>query len=116
MTGGAAFNEVFLDGGWVDRDVLLDRLGQGWAVARTTLRPERASLGRGGTGGRGVLDPDRLIGLARATGATGDSVRRLQLMTLLTTSGSLSGIVAAGTRRSGPVGLIRRFARLRSSR
>jgi alkylation response protein AidB-like acyl-CoA dehydrogenase len=48
MTGRALFNEVFLDEARVHDDARIGDLGQGWAVANTTLMNERASLGGGG--------------------------------------------------------------------
>jgi alkylation response protein AidB-like acyl-CoA dehydrogenase len=48
MTGRALFNEVFLDDARVHDDNRIGDLGQGWAVANTTLMNERASLGGGG--------------------------------------------------------------------
>jgi alkylation response protein AidB-like acyl-CoA dehydrogenase len=48
MTGRALFNEVFLDDARVADAALIGGLGQGWAVANTTLMNERASLGGGG--------------------------------------------------------------------
>jgi alkylation response protein AidB-like acyl-CoA dehydrogenase len=62
MTGRALFTEVFLDGARA-RDIdLVGGAGNGWAVARTTLRNERQSLSSGaavgGTPGRrgGMLE------------------------------------------------------------
>jgi alkylation response protein AidB-like acyl-CoA dehydrogenase len=48
MTGNALFNEVFLDEARVSNDDVIGGLGNGWAVANTTLAVERASLGGGG--------------------------------------------------------------------
>ena len=48
MTGRALFNEVFLDDALVHDDARIGDLGEGWAVANTTLMNERASLGGGG--------------------------------------------------------------------
>lgn len=48
MTGEALFNEVFLDEARVSNDDVIGGLGNGWAVANTTLAVERASLGGGG--------------------------------------------------------------------
>ena len=48
MTGQALFNEVFLDEARVSNDNVIGGLGNGWAVANSTLMFERASLGGGG--------------------------------------------------------------------
>ncbi len=51
MTGKALFNEVFLDEARVADADMIGGLGNGWAVANTTLAAERAGLGAGGGGG-----------------------------------------------------------------
>ena len=43
MTGGASFNEVFLDDVRVDDSMRLGPVGEGWKVALTTLSAERSS-------------------------------------------------------------------------
>jgi alkylation response protein AidB-like acyl-CoA dehydrogenase len=43
MTGGASFNEVFLDDVRVSDDMRLGPVGEGWKVALTTLSAERSS-------------------------------------------------------------------------
>ncbi len=48
MTGHAMFNEVFLSDAHVDHAAIIGGLGQGWAVANTTLAFERSGLGAGG--------------------------------------------------------------------
>ena len=84
MTGRSLFNEVFIDGAAADRDAIVGGLNNGWAVARTTLRAERAGLGSGvgavgGIAGRvgGVLETragDVAERLARPRRASGTSV------------------------------------------
>ncbi|WP_298668076.1 acyl-CoA dehydrogenase family protein [uncultured Sphingomonas sp.] len=48
MNGGAEFNEVYLDGVVLRDDQRVGEVGEGWAVALTTLANERAALGGGG--------------------------------------------------------------------
>lgn len=57
ITGGANFNEVFLTDVRIPDANRLDRVGNGWAVALTTLMNERMSIG----GGMG-MGADLLIG------------------------------------------------------
>lgn len=76
LTGGAEFNEVFVDDVFVpDADVLGDE-GQGWVVANATLGGERESMG---TRDEGDRDPvTRLIETARHFGVSDDpNVRQL---------------------------------------
>ncbi|MDQ1735110.1 MAG: hypothetical protein QOH56_1361 [Pseudonocardiales bacterium] len=47
MTGGAHFNEVFLDNVYVPDENRIGEPGIGWQVARTTLTSERGSVGSG---------------------------------------------------------------------
>lgn len=48
ITGHAMFNEVFMSDARCHDDALIGGLGNGWAVANTTLAFERAGLGAGG--------------------------------------------------------------------
>jgi alkylation response protein AidB-like acyl-CoA dehydrogenase len=78
MTGRALFTEVFLDGARVRDADLVGGLGNGWAVARTTLRNERQALSSGAAVG-GI--PGRRGGMLQRR--AGDVVR--------TNSGATSG-------------------------
>src|SRR5438445_64892 len=68
MTGGASFNEVFLDDVRIPDAQRVDAEGNGWAVAVTTLMNERLSigvnLGGSGFGYDRVLDELRERGVA----------------------------------------------------
>ena len=74
MTGGAEFNEVFLTDVRVTDARRLGGVGEGWAVALTTLRHERQALGDSGFGGSGLLAVERYRRMARALGRSGDPV------------------------------------------
>jgi alkylation response protein AidB-like acyl-CoA dehydrogenase len=45
MTGGADFNEVFLNDVRTPKDWIVGKRGEGWQVSRTTLKHERNSIG-----------------------------------------------------------------------
>jgi alkylation response protein AidB-like acyl-CoA dehydrogenase len=75
MSGGSSFNEVFLSDVKVCDDLRLGAVGQGWKVALTTLGFERGGSGNRGVGGSW----ERLVGVARWLGRTGDPVVRQQL-------------------------------------
>jgi len=78
MSGGSSFNEVFFTDVRLPDSLRLGEVGDGWKVALTTLGFER-----GGTGGRGVGGSwERLLGLARWLGRTGDPVMRQRLMSV----------------------------------
>ena len=59
INGGSGFNEVFFSDARIPDSYRLDAVGNGWAVALTTLMNERASIGGGG-GGFGAEELIRL--------------------------------------------------------
>lgn len=68
MTGEAGFNEMFFDDVIVPHENLLGDVGQGWAVAMTTLSSERgATEGAGSAGSDPRFTVQKLIELARST-------------------------------------------------
>ena len=70
ITGRALFNEVFLTDARVPDSELLGGLGNGWAVANTTLANERAGLGAGGgSAAASAAIPGQVMGhLSRSAG------------------------------------------------
>jgi alkylation response protein AidB-like acyl-CoA dehydrogenase len=60
MTGGASFNEVYLDGVELADEMRLGPVGQGWKVALTVLAAERLD-----SGNLGLANADRAVELAR---------------------------------------------------
>jgi alkylation response protein AidB-like acyl-CoA dehydrogenase len=83
MTGGASFNEVFLDGVFVpDRD-RIGEVGEGWKVALTTLGFERSAMGHSAFAGVGLLRIDRLVALLRHECRDRDPVLRQRLADLV---------------------------------
>ncbi|WP_028934847.1 acyl-CoA dehydrogenase family protein [Pseudonocardia spinosispora] len=76
MTGGSAFNEVFLDDVVVPDSARIDDEGNGWKVALTTLANERNAMGHSAFGGAGILSTERLSELIRHAGSADDAVVR----------------------------------------
>jgi len=72
MSGGASFNEVFLNGVRVGDDLRVGQVGAGWKVALTVLGHERANSGSSRRGG----GYDELVLLARHLGRTDDPIIR----------------------------------------
>lgn len=112
MSGGSSFNEVFFNDVRLPDSLRLGDVGDGWKVALTTLGFER-----GGTGGRGVGGSwDRLLGLARWLGRTGEPVLRQELMSVYVNqriqalNRSRAQASAASGRPPGPEGSVGKLA------
>lgn len=67
MTGGSGFGEVFLDDVLVPDADVVGEVGQGWRVARATLRNERVSIGERGAVTAALTARD-LVGAAAGAG------------------------------------------------
>ncbi|MEU3341535.1 acyl-CoA dehydrogenase family protein [Streptomyces sp. NPDC002144] len=80
MSGGASFNEVFLEGVRVPDELRIGRPGQGWEVATATLAFERTASG-GGNRRKGGTFSD-VLALARSLGRTRDPLVRQRLADL----------------------------------
>jgi len=80
MTGGAAFNEVFLDDLHVPDSHRMGDVDEGWGVALTTLMNERASIGGGGTTGGSMPAAKRLFEMAEHLGCGDDPIIRQRLV------------------------------------
>jgi alkylation response protein AidB-like acyl-CoA dehydrogenase len=107
MTGGAAFNEVFLDGVEVPDGARLGARGEGWRVALTTLSFERNAMGHSAFGGAGILSTERLIELVRHAGVADDPlVRRTfgELLTELRVARYTQEVMAERARAGQPPG------------
>jgi alkylation response protein AidB-like acyl-CoA dehydrogenase len=72
MSGGASFNEVFLNGARIHDDMRVGDVGDGWKVALTVLGHERSTSGGSRRGG----GFDELVGLAQHLGKNADPVIR----------------------------------------
>lgn len=107
MTGGAAFNEVFLDDVVVHDSRRLDAEGNGWKVGLTTLGHERTAMGHSSFGGAGILSTERLISLVRATDQDSDPVIRqefAELISHLRTARYTQAVMAARAKAGQPPG------------
>jgi acyl-CoA dehydrogenase len=76
MTGDSHFSEVFLDGVRIPTANVVGEVGDGWAVAQTTLASERTAI----AGGSGGADPPGLIRLAQERGVAHDPLIRLAVV------------------------------------
>lgn len=107
MTGGAAFNEVFLDDVVVADADRLDDVGAGWGVGLTTLSHERNAMGHSAFGGAGILSTERLRQLVYHLGDPADPQTRREfgeLMTELRVARYLQAAMAARAKAGSPPG------------
>jgi alkylation response protein AidB-like acyl-CoA dehydrogenase len=103
MTGGASFNEVFLDDVRIPDELRLGEVNKGWDVVVATLMNERAAVGAPAAGGSGILSTERIAGLLRRFGRLDDAAVRDELMRLhcsLATS-RLTRLRADARRKAG---------------
>jgi len=88
MTGATGFNEVLFEDAQLSDDLRVGQVGEGWAVAMTTLTHERG-VAEGAGGGTRITDQtDRLIAHAKRCQRDGiraadDAVTREQIMKLV---------------------------------
>jgi len=106
MTGDAEFNEVFFAEVRIPDSARVGPVGEGWAVATTTLMNERVALsGAGSASGESVGGGpvDGLVGVARKLGRWGDPVLRQRLMQAVIESRvvKITNFRAAAARRAG---------------
>lgn len=84
LNGQSDFNEVFLDDVTVPDTDRIGEVGEGWAIARTTLSSERAALSGAGTGAANIGGSavERLVELAVANGRWSEPVTRARIVDL----------------------------------
>ena len=82
ITGEAEFNELFIEEARIPDENVVGGVGNGWAVAITTLMHERAGLGAASAASVKIA-LGQLIDLARERGVDGDPVVRQKIASLL---------------------------------
>jgi alkylation response protein AidB-like acyl-CoA dehydrogenase len=100
MTGGAEFNEVFLDDVRIPDSHRLGDVDGGWRVAVTTLMNERGTVAAN-SGGVAVeaISPPRLYALMEHLGRSEDPVARQELAGLAVDVLAAQALTARATRR-----------------
>ncbi|MEY4371701.1 MAG: hypothetical protein RL219_470 [Actinomycetota bacterium] len=110
MTGGASFNEVFLNGVCLGDDMRLGAEGDGWKVALSTLGFERSSSA-GGAGGAGG-SWSQVLTLVRHLGADHHPIVRQSVAALYTMfrieelSNERAAAVLRAGQQPGPLGSV----------
>ena len=100
MTGGAEFNEVFLDNVRIPDSHRLGEVNGGWKVAVTTLMNERGTVAADGGGAAAdAIEPHRLYGLMEHLGRAEDPVARQDLAALATDVLAARALTQRATRR-----------------
>lgn len=94
MTGGADFNEVFLDGVEIPDENRLGEVDSGWRVALATLMYERGAIGGSTAGGSGLFRLDRILTWLKELGCENDPAVRQAFARLQT------GLIAAKAMRA----------------
>jgi alkylation response protein AidB-like acyl-CoA dehydrogenase len=79
ITGGAKFNEVFLDEVRIPDSHRLGEVDGGWRVAVTTLMSERGTVAQSGGPSGAAISPHRLHALLEHVGRDKDPVARQEL-------------------------------------
>jgi alkylation response protein AidB-like acyl-CoA dehydrogenase len=84
MTGGSAFNEVFISDLRVPDSHRIGEVNEGWRVAVHTLMFERQLVAGGhGRGGVGIANGERLLELVRHFGLADDPLIRQELASVI---------------------------------
>lgn len=100
MTGGAEFNEVFLDNVRIPDSHRLGEVNGGWKVALTTLMNERGTVAADSGGASAdAIQPHRLYALMEHLGLAGDPVARQDLAALATDVLAARALTSRATRR-----------------
>ena len=114
MTGGAAFDEVLLDGVRVPDSCRVGAAGEGWAVAVTSLAAERLHLGLGGARVAGTVE--RMLAEVRERGVAEDPAVRQVAAQVWIDAKVLEVLGERMADTAGAEGAVVRLASIRLSR
>ena len=100
MTGGAEFNEVFLDNVRIPDSHRLGEVDGGWKVALTTLMNERGTVAADSGGAAAeAIAPHRQYALMKHLGRAEDPIARQELAALATDVLAARALTSRATRR-----------------